>query len=83
MDPRNTDEELVIEDGALYTALHRLEKNGLLRAEWGPSDANRRAKFYSLTATGRRALREQTAAWHRSAEALFKVLGRKARKASS
>jgi len=78
-----TDEELVIEDGALYTALHRLEKNGLLRAEWGASDANRRAKYYSLTPKGQRALRDQTEAWWRSAEALFKVLGRKPRKASS
>lgn len=78
-----TDQELVIEDGALYTALHRLEKNGLLRSEWGPSDANRRAKYYSLTAQGRRALREQTEAWRRNAEALFKVLGRKPKKASS
>ena len=78
-----TDEELVIEDGALYTALHRLEKNGLLRAEWGASDANRRAKYYSLTLKGQRALRDQTEAWWRTAEALFKVLGRKPRKASS
>lgn|SRR5687768_6894847 len=78
-----TDQALVIEDGALYTALHRLEKNGLLRAEWGASDANRRAKYYSLTTKGQRALRDQTEAWWRSAEALFKVLGRKPRKASS
>ena len=78
-----TDQALVIEDGALYTALHRLEKHGLLRAEWGASDANRRAKYYSLTTKGQRALRDQTEAWWRSAEALFKVLGRKPRKASS
>lgn len=77
-----TDAALVIEDGALYTALHRLEKSGLLRAEWGSSDANRRAKYYSLTTKGQRALRDQTEAWWRSAEALFKVLGRKPRKAS-
>ena len=78
-----TDEALVIEDGALYTALHRLEKNGLLRAEWGPSESNRRAKYYSLTPKGRRVLREQTEAWQRNAEALFKVLGRKTGKATS
>jgi transcriptional regulator len=78
-----TDQQLLIEDGALYTALHRLEKGGLLLAEWGPSDANRRAKYYSLTPRGRRALREQTAAWRRNAEAFFKVLDRKPRKASS
>ncbi len=78
-----TDEIFVIEDGALYTALHRLEKRGLLRAEWGASDANRRAKYYSLTAKGRRALNEQTTTWRRSAQALFKVLDAAPRKAGS
>ena len=46
---------LCVEEGALYPALHRLELRGLLRAEWGTSDNNRRAKYYKLTATGRRA----------------------------
>ena len=69
-----TDDAFVIEDGALYTALHRLEKRGLLRAKWGASDANRRAKFYSLTAKGRRVLEQQTTTWRRSAAALFKVV---------
>jgi len=78
-----TDDTLVIEDGALYTALHRLEKGGLLRSEWGRSESNRRAKFYALTAKGRRVLREQTDTWHRTANALFKVLGPRTRKASS
>ena len=78
-----TDDEIQIEDGALYTALHRLEKNGLLTAQWGLSDANRRAKYYSLTAKGRRVLREQTATWRRSAEALFKILDSTPRKVSS
>jgi PadR family transcriptional regulator PadR len=78
-----TDDTLVIEDGALYTALHRLEKAGLLRSEWGRSESNRRAKFYVLTARGRRVLREQTDAWHRTAGALFKVLGPRPRRASS
>jgi PadR family transcriptional regulator PadR len=78
-----TDEALHIEDGALYTALHRLEKGGLLKAVWGVSDANRRAKYYSLTPRGRRVLHEQTATWRRTAEALFKVLDRKPRRASS
>lgn len=78
-----TDEIFVIEDGALYTALHRLERQGLLRSEWGASDANRRAKFYSLTAKGKKVLGEQTDAWRRSAQALFKVLGPASRKASS
>lgn len=78
-----TDDELAVEDGALYTALHRLEKQGLLSSAWGVSDANRRAKYYTLTAAGRRALREQTATWRRSAEALFKILDSPPRKVSS
>ena len=78
-----SDDALVIEDGALYTALHRLEKTELLRAEWGPSDANRRAKHYTVTAKGRRVLREQTEIWRRTAEALFKVLDSRPRRASS
>jgi PadR family transcriptional regulator PadR len=74
---------LVIEDGALYTALHRLEKRGLLRADWKPSDSNRRAKYYTLTVKGTRVLDEQTRAWRRSAAALSKVLNRAPRKVSS
>ncbi len=71
-----TNEAWQIEDGALYTALHRLEQAGLLTSEWGLSDTNRRAKYYRLTAKGRRVLREQTDTWRRSAEALFKILDR-------
>jgi transcriptional regulator len=71
-----TDDELVIEDGALYTALHRLEHRGLLRADWKPSDTGRRAKYYTLTARGRKALDEQTRTWRRSAATLFKVIDR-------
>ena len=78
-----TDDELVIEDGALYTALHRLEKRGLLRSSWKPSETNRRAKYYSLTPKGREALDEQMQAWRRSARALTRVLNRAPRKASS
>jgi transcriptional regulator len=70
-----TDGALVVEEGALYTALHRLEKAAFLRAEWKASETGRRAKYYSLTPAGRRVLKEQTATWHRSAAALFKVLG--------
>jgi transcriptional regulator len=77
-----TDEALAIEDGALYTALHRLEKSGLLKSTWGLSETNRRAKYYSLTAKGRRVLREQTETWRRNAAALFKVLDAKSRKAT-
>jgi len=57
--------ELTIEQGALYPALYRLERQGLLDTEWGASDNNRRAKFYRLTAAGRRRLREETQDWHR------------------
>jgi transcriptional regulator len=78
-----TDGELVIEDGALYTALHRLEQRGLLRADWKPSETNRRAKYYALTARGRRVLDQQTRAWRRTAKALSRVLDRAPRQASS
>jgi PadR family transcriptional regulator len=70
-----TDGHLVVEDGALYTALHRLEHRGLLRAAWKASETGRRAKYYTLTARGRRALDEQTLAWRRTSAALTKVLG--------
>ena len=69
-----TDGTLEIEDGALYTALHRLEKRGWLAAEWGVSENNRRAKYYALTDRGRSQLRVQEHAWTRYAEAVFKVL---------
>lgn len=69
-----TDEALQIEDGALYTALHRMEKRSWLHAEWGVSDSNRRAKFYSLTAAGRRELGSATKRWNSYAEAVSKVL---------
>ena len=78
-----TNDELVIEDGALYTALHRLEKRGLLRSDWKSSETNRRAKYYALTAKGRQVLDEQTQAWRRSARALSRALNRGPRKASS
>lgn len=69
-----TDDDLRIEEGALYTALHRMEQRRWLASEWGQSDNNRRAKFYQLTAAGRRELRAQTAAFSRYATAVFKVL---------
>ena len=61
---------LSIEQGALYPALYRLEHQGLLDTEWGTSDNNRRAKFYTLTARGRRRLKEETDRWNRSAIAM-------------
>src|SRR5262245_32976952 len=56
---------LLIEQGALYPALYRLEHQGLLETEWGVSDNNRRAKYYRLTAAGRRRLREESESWNR------------------
>jgi PadR family transcriptional regulator PadR len=67
-------EVLRVEEGALYPALHRLELRGLLRAEWGTSDNNRRAKYYRLTATGRRELESETAYWSRVASAVTRVM---------
>ena len=69
-----TDDDLQVEEGALYTALHRMESRGWLEAEWGLSENNRKAKFYQLTAAGRRQLRAGTARWTRYAQAVFKVL---------
>ena len=63
-----------IEQGALYPALYRLEHRGLLKAEWGVSDNNRRAKFYRLTAAGRKRLGEETESWKRLVEAMATVL---------
>jgi len=65
---------LRVEEGALYPALHRLEVRGLLRAEWGVSDNNRRAKYYRLTAIGRRELEEEAAFWDRVASAVTRVM---------
>jgi PadR family transcriptional regulator, regulatory protein PadR len=56
---------LQIPQGSLYPALYRLEHQGLIAAEWGQSENNRRAKYYTLTAAGRRRLREETAGWNR------------------
>src|SRR5437016_9754202 len=65
---------LLIEQGALYPALFRLVRQGLLKAEWGTSENNRRAKFYQLTARGRKRLREETEGWNRSSAAIASVL---------
>jgi len=56
---------ILVQQGALYPALYRLEQRGLLETEWGTSDNNRRAKFYRLTAAGRKQLREETVGWNR------------------
>ncbi len=65
---------LDIPQGSLYPALYRLEHQDLIAAEWGQSDNNRRAKFYTLTAAGRRRLREETAGWNRLATAIAAAL---------
>jgi len=65
---------LRVEEGALYPALHRLEVRGLLRSEWGASDNNRRAKYYRLTALGRRELDAEAEYWGRVASAVFRVM---------
>jgi transcriptional regulator len=66
--------DLSIEDAALYQALHRLDRQELVEAEWGPSENNRRARFYTLTPAGRKRLREETAAWRRYSRAVEAVL---------
>jgi transcriptional regulator len=71
---RRGDGELVIVDAALYKALHRLEDAGAIASEWGLSDNNRRAKYYSLTARGRAQLRAEAATWKRYASAVGRIL---------
>ena len=70
----STDGELLVEEGPLYTALHRLEKNGWLDAEWGYSENNRKAKYYQLTRAGRAQLRAEVSAWERYVRAVGKAL---------
>ena len=65
---------LDVEEGALYPALHRLEVRGLLRSTWGTSENNRRAKFYALTASGRRQLTSESDYWKRVAGAVTRVM---------
>jgi PadR family transcriptional regulator, regulatory protein PadR len=69
-----TDGVLVVEDAALYQALHRLEDRGLIESEWGISENNRRAKYYHLTSAGRQELRVSVSQWKRYAEAVFKII---------
>ena len=64
-----------IEQGALYPALFRLERQGLLDAEWGTSDNNRRARFYELTKSGRKQLAAETQQWRRLTAAISRILG--------
>jgi len=71
---RVTEGEVLLEEGTLYTALHRLEAKGLLESEWGLSENNRRAKFYRLTASGRKRMRAEQRAWRRHYEAVLRAL---------
>ena len=71
---RASDGVLGVMEGALYPALHRLEVRGWVRSKWGTSDNNRRAKFYRLSALGRRALAEESAYWDRVAAAVSRVM---------
>jgi transcriptional regulator len=68
--------ELAVEDAALYQALHRLERKGLVDSEWGTSNTNRRARFYSITVPGRKQLRTEVVDLRRYVDALFRVLER-------
>jgi transcriptional regulator len=65
---------LQVSDGSLYPALHKLEQEGWITAEWKPSENNRRAKFYSLTRLGRRQLEKETANWARLSSAISGVV---------
>src|SRR5215510_12830809 len=68
-------DELLVEHGALYPALQRLEAKGWIAAEWGTSDNNRKARFYKLTSTGKKELVTETSRWRRFAAAIGYVLG--------
>lgn len=71
---RRTGDALVVEEGSLYPALHRMERRGWIEAEWGQSESNRKAKFYSLTRAGRAELRSRTAGWERLVAGIASVL---------
>lgn len=71
---RTSEDVLRVEEGALYPALHRLELRGLLAAAWGLSENNRRAKFYRLTATGRKRLAEEAGYWARITAGIARVM---------
>jgi transcriptional regulator len=70
-----SDSAFTVEEGALYPALHRLESERLLSADWGTSDKNRKAKFYKLTSKGRRHLERESARWTAHARVVFRTLG--------
>ena len=69
-----SDDALRVEEGSLYPALHRMEQEGWLRAEWDKTEKNREARFYSLTAKGRRQLAEEQASWQRLTAGVARVI---------
>jgi len=71
---RISDELLRVEEGSLYPALHRMAQDGWVRAEWGKTEKNREARFYSITAKGRRQLEEEQQSWRRLTEGVARVL---------
>jgi PadR family transcriptional regulator, regulatory protein PadR len=71
---RTTDDALQIEDGALYPALHRLERRGWISSEWGVTENNRKAKYYDLTREGRQQLKQELTSWSRFSEAVTKIV---------
>ena len=71
---RATEEKLLVEEGALYPALHRMEQKGWLEAEWGITEKNRKAKYYRLTQAGRRQLTAELSRWSRYTEAVGLVI---------
>ena len=71
-----SDEILKVEEGSLYPALHRLELDGAISSKWGSSDNNRKAKFYEITAKGRKAVAKEQKTWDRLSSAVHRVLAR-------
>ncbi|HLK65427.1 MAG TPA: PadR family transcriptional regulator [Bryobacteraceae bacterium] len=69
-----SDQLLRVEEGSLYPALHRMEQEGWIKAEWGITEKNREARFYSLTAQGRKQLNQEEASWERLTEGVARVL---------
>jgi transcriptional regulator len=72
---QESDNVLIVDHGSLYPALQRLERRGFIGAEWGTSDNNRKARFYTLTRTGRKELSREQGEWRRIAAAIMRILG--------
>lgn len=77
---QTSDEELLVEHGALYPALQRIEERGWISAKWGTSSNNRKARFYSLTSMGRKQLVKETTKWKRLTAAIERILGSEAKR---